>query len=329
MIKDWPFKTTLYLPNYLTARDQPLRWRFSTSDGRNSLGLQNREVDLKKNGIYRILFLGDSLIWSGETSSGKLYTEVLEHILNTHSLNRPTSYEVINAGIPGYTTYQELEFLKIYGLDMDPDLVILGFVFNDVYYKYLHKPTKDKLLGKEPANHLHYFNTNSFPGIIFARSHLAHEVVRRSKILWRLILQQPIFPFEQRGDFYLAWKDYGWIHTQKLIGKMRKLLTDKGVSFGVMVFPVSDQVNDRYRRINRQYVLYPQSKINKICDNYEIPVLDLTNSIYLNGGITLFKDYLHLNGKGNDVVVDELERYLVDEIGVIESGVEVHRPTNR
>ncbi len=51
-------------------------------------------------------------------------------------------FEIVNAGIPGYTTYQELEFLKIYGLEMNPDMVILGFVFNDVYYKYLHKPEK-------------------------------------------------------------------------------------------------------------------------------------------------------------------------------------------
>jgi hypothetical protein len=127
-----------------------------------------------------------------------------------------------------------------------------------------------------------------------------------------------MFPFEQRRDFYLAWKDYGWIHTQKLIKTMQKLLKDKGVSFRVLVFPVSDQVNDRYRRVNKQYVLYPQSMISKICDSYEIPVLDLTDSIYINGGITLFRDYLHLNGKGNDVVVDELEQYLVNEIGLIE-----------
>ncbi len=327
MIKDWPFKTALYLPNYLTARDQPLRWRFSPSDGRNSLGLRNREVNPKIDGIYRILFLGDSLIWSGETISGKLFTEVLEHRLNSNYSKNTNSYEVVNAGIPGYTTYQELEFLKIYGLDMEPDLVVLGFVFNDLYYKYFHRPTKDKLLGNEPTARLHYFNTNSFPGIIFARSHLSHEIVRRSKILWKLISQQPMFPFELRGDFDLAWKDYGWIHTQKLIGMMQKLLTDKGVSFSVLVFPVSDQVNDQYRRVNKQYVLYPQSMIKKICDSYEIPVVDLTDSIYINGGITLFSDYLHLNGKGNDVVVDELERYIVNEIGLIESGVEIHHPT--
>jgi hypothetical protein len=44
---------------------------------------------------------------------------------------------MINAGIPGYTTYQEFEFLKIYGLDMEPDVVVLGLVFNDGYDKYL------------------------------------------------------------------------------------------------------------------------------------------------------------------------------------------------
>ncbi|MEJ2230757.1 MAG: hypothetical protein P8X46_06220, partial [Nitrospirales bacterium] len=60
----------------------------------------------KKTGAYRILFLGDSLIWSGETSSGQLYTEVLEDRLNSRFSNRDNFFEVINAGIPGYTTYQ-------------------------------------------------------------------------------------------------------------------------------------------------------------------------------------------------------------------------------
>jgi len=59
--------------------------------------------------------------------------------------------------------------------------------------------------------------------------------------------------------------------------------------------------------------------ISKICDNYEIPMLDLTESIYKNGGITLFRDYLHLNGKGNNIVADQLERYLANEIGLIQN----------
>jgi hypothetical protein len=53
----WPFEDALHVPDYLTTRDTTLRWRFSPSDGRNSLGLRNREVGPKKIGTFRILFL--------------------------------------------------------------------------------------------------------------------------------------------------------------------------------------------------------------------------------------------------------------------------------
>lgn len=314
--KAWPFESVLHVPEYLTTRDTTLRWRFSPSNGRNSLGLRNRELGPKKTGTFRILFIGDSLIWSGETSSGELYTAVLERRLNSRFPNDPNSFEIINAGIPGYTTYQELEFLKIYGMDMKPDLVVLGFTLNDLYYKYLHRPTNQKLLNSEPTTRLYHFNPSSFPGVLFARSYLAHEVVNRSEAIWKRVLRCPIFPFERRGDFYLAWKSYGWNQARKLIGDMQALLTERAISLVVVVFPVSDQVNDRYRKLDEAYVLYPQGKIQEICDAYAIPRLDLTESLYRNGGITLFRDYLHLNATGNDVVTDELEKFLVGKLGL-------------
>ena len=105
LIPAWPFEPALYIPEYMTTRDVPLRWRYSSADRRNSLGLRNREVGPKPPGTMRLLFLGDSLIWSGDTSSGALYTEVLERRLNARALHSPLAFEVINAGIPGYTTY--------------------------------------------------------------------------------------------------------------------------------------------------------------------------------------------------------------------------------
>ena len=47
----WPFESVLYVPDYLTTRDTTLRWRFSSSDGRNSLGLRNRELGPKKTWV--------------------------------------------------------------------------------------------------------------------------------------------------------------------------------------------------------------------------------------------------------------------------------------
>jgi hypothetical protein len=124
-----------------------------------------------------------------------------------------------------------------------------------------------------------------------------------------------VFPFE-RKDFHLAWKNYGWVNVQKLIGEMEELLMERGISLVVLVFPVSNQVDDRYRSLNKEYVLYPQSKISKICDNYRIRFLDLTDTIYMNGGLTLFRDDLHLNAKGNDVILEKLKEYFMTEIGL-------------
>ena len=78
------------------------------------------------------------------------------------------SIEVINAGIPGYTTYQELEFLKIYGLQMEPDLVVLGFVFNDLYYKHLCRPKEDQLLAFDPLSARYRFIPEKNPQSLVA-----------------------------------------------------------------------------------------------------------------------------------------------------------------
>ena len=186
------------------------------------------------------------------------------------------------------------------------------------YYKYFHKPTGPSLLGSDPATHLYHFNPYAFPGSLFARSYLAHDFVEMSEWIWRRIFGRPIFPFERTEDFYLAWKSYGWIPARKLIGEMQASLAERGISLAVLVFPVSDQVKDRYRELDEAYVLYPQGKIREICEDYAIPRLDLTETLYKGGGATLFRDYLHLNAKGNDILTDELEEYLVDKLGLLE-----------
>ena len=200
---------------------------------------------------------------------------------------------------------------------MEPDLVVLGFVFNDVYYKYLHKPHSQKFLGREPSAHLHHFNPDSFPGMLLARSHLAHELASLGQVIWKRIVGRPVFSFERRGDFYLAWKPYGWKWVRDLLGEMHSLLQAKGISLVVLVFPVMDQVNESYRKADEAYVLYPQYRIREICDDYGIPILDLTETLYSNGGRTLFKDYLHLNGEGNNLVAAALESYLADNLPVL------------
>ena len=309
VVSAWPFEKPLKVLGHLNEQDKNLRWRFSPGEGRNSLGLKEKEVYDKHRAVFRILFLGDSLVFSGETSSGQLYTKVIEEHLNKATPDRQ-KVEVLNAGIPGYTTYQELEFLKVYGLGMNPDLVVLGFVFNDVYYKYLHKPTERKLLDLEPAVRLHTFNPNTFFGSLLKSSYLAHEVMWRGRHVVGKLSGSIHYPFENRRDFYLAWKEYGWANVDRLIGEMHELLKKEGIRLAVVVFPVSDQVDHRLLSADKEYVLYPQSRIEEILIRENIPSLDLTSAIYTYGGKKLFRDYLHLSPSGNDLVATEITAFI-------------------
>ncbi|HUT25058.1 MAG TPA: SGNH/GDSL hydrolase family protein [Sumerlaeia bacterium] len=311
--KAWPFERKMRMPDFLTGKDATLRWRFSWGEDRNRLGLRNREIGPKEPNTFRILFLGDSLVWTGETTWGPLYTQMIEGCLNEKLGATGRRIEVINAGVPGYTTYQELEFLKIYGLDMAPDVVILGFVLNDVYCKYLQKPTDERILDWDPSLRLCRFDTRSFPGILFARSYLSHEAAFALELLCKRVKRgHPAYPFEKRDDFFLAWKEYGWAPTGSLIAEMKGILRGRNIRMLAVVFPASDQMDDAYRDRDIRYVLYPQGRIAEIFNDNRIPFLDLTQAVYENGGLDLFQDCLHLSPKGNDVVTVEIVRFLME-----------------
>ncbi len=117
-------------------RYQPLLDREMTSpDYRvsfrtNSHGCRDREfAQTKALGTCRILSLGDSFGVGHGVQSEETYSKVLEKLLNDTLHGR---YEVINAGVGAYNTFQELQFLAHYGFAFSPDIVIVGFyVGND------------------------------------------------------------------------------------------------------------------------------------------------------------------------------------------------------
>lgn len=311
-VEAWPFEAELLRLDYLTARDETLRWRFSAGAGRNSLGLTNKEIETRKEPTYRILFLGDSMVFGNPTSSGELYTQVIESELNRKRVLAHRHIEMINAGVPGYTTYQEKEFLRIYGLDMKPDMTILGFVVNDLY-KYLHRPTKGYLLSGDPSARLHRFDTRRFPGALFAKSYLAHGVYYKAETLLKKLRKYPYYPFEH-GDMSTAWTKHQWEETSRLIGEMNDLLAERNIRFVVVAFPMVNQVNDAYLSLDRNYVLSPQERIETICRTRNIAFVDLWKPIYDNGGPELFRDTIHLNKRGNDIVASEVSRYLAEHL---------------
>ena len=78
----------------------------------------------------RIVLLGDSFSAGIEVELQETFQEQLESKLNSR-LGTPR-YEVVNTGVPGYGTAQELLVYREYGRLYQPDIVLLEWFVNDV-----------------------------------------------------------------------------------------------------------------------------------------------------------------------------------------------------
>ncbi|MCX5704042.1 MAG: hypothetical protein NT066_06105 [Candidatus Omnitrophica bacterium] len=122
-------------PIYRRSFNPYLRYELSpgaTSEGVsvNSDGFRGPEYFLQKPpNTFRILMLGDSETLSVSLEPAETLAAQLEGLLNKNS--KSLHYEVLNFGVEGYNTLQELEQLKTKGLKYNPDLVILNYVLND------------------------------------------------------------------------------------------------------------------------------------------------------------------------------------------------------
>lgn len=95
----------------------------------NSWGLRDREYALgKPAGVQRILVLGDSITFGNYMPREATYAELLEALY----AERGEAIEVINLGLGGYDTLQEVATLEDVGLQFQPDLVVVGFCVNDI-----------------------------------------------------------------------------------------------------------------------------------------------------------------------------------------------------
>lgn len=95
----------------------------------NSLGYRDREHQIdKRPGVRRVLVLGDSLamgLWIEKYDNA--FPAKLESYLN----QRGVQSEVINFGVVGYNTLQEVATLAERGLQFKPDVVVVEYCLND------------------------------------------------------------------------------------------------------------------------------------------------------------------------------------------------------
>ena len=101
----------------------------------NRLGFRDRiHSPEKPPGTYRILCLGDSSTFGHGVEEDRCFARRLEAALGDVPGKR---YEVINAGVSGYSSQQGLELLRREMSRYDPDCLVVAFASNDSFKQLL------------------------------------------------------------------------------------------------------------------------------------------------------------------------------------------------
>ena len=129
----------------------------------NSQGFRgSREYSIEKpSGVLRVIVLGDSVTLGHGVSDNETFSSVAER-----ALSRRRTVEVINMGVSGFGTAEELIQLKEIGFGYHPDLVVLAYFPNDPYNNMV-----SQLFSVEDGRLVRA--KESFTPALFVRDHLS------------------------------------------------------------------------------------------------------------------------------------------------------------
>ncbi len=128
----------------------------------NALGLRGRDlVSPKPDDVFRVVMLGDSVTFGWGVDAEVTFAHRLEATWNEGA--PATRLEVVNTALPKYDSNQEAAMLRQIGLSLEPDLVVLTYVTND-----LAEPTRDTIFQLLTGEHPHPAEQVSIPDDTFS-----------------------------------------------------------------------------------------------------------------------------------------------------------------
>lgn len=115
-----------FLPGLPTSyRENPV-WDISL----NSAGFREVEFpDRKAPAVFRIICLGDSWTFGHNVAQDEAYPQRLRALLKQEFPE--ANFEILNIGVPGYSSYQGVKLLKRF-TTLEPDVVVIAYAINDL-----------------------------------------------------------------------------------------------------------------------------------------------------------------------------------------------------
>jgi lysophospholipase L1-like esterase len=272
----------------------------------NRLGLRGPEVTrVPARGVRRVLALGDSATFGEGLAESDGLVPQLERELGTRTGER---WEVLNAGVQGYNTADELGFLVTRGLALAPEAVVVGFNLND--YDYGPVINSLGILTRDRATRAARWSLGNLSEFYLVLRWLA--VMRQNAFTrWSVNdvpLDAPGKGFSEfdravstiRKRYYAQPNDDRWQTMVDALHGLGRVTRERGLRLVVAIIPDGDQLE------GPDPDLLPQQKILAICAEAKLECLDLHPAFVAAGSSGLHLDIMHPNAAGQRVIAQAL-----------------------
>jgi hypothetical protein len=272
---------------------------FSIGISINSQGLRDKEYPVQRTGKKRMLVIGDSYAWGFGVDQNRCFSKLLEA---DHA-----DWEIINAGVSGYSTDQEFLYLREHGMKFRPDIVLLEFYSND--FEDNNSP-EDSWYFKPyfvEENGALVLRNNPVPGatlrqradrLLYGRTYLL-QIIYGTAINAVAKLKSHFYgsaPEETDADLQRK----GFNITRRLLGAIRKLCDSQGSRLVIVSVPMSPR--------NRAF-------LQDVCLKESIDYLPLDPYFESTGRTTRFRHDRHWNEAGHAIAAKAIGEHL-KEIGI-------------
>ena len=272
----------------------------------NALGLRSPEVAAQEaEGELRILVLGDSQTFGNGVGQEETYPRRLEALLAARRPARRVT--VVNAGVPGYDTGQEVELLERLLPVINPSVVVVGFYLNDITEAVY--PDKSQAMDKEQG-------TFRRQGTTALLSEETIHLLKRSRLVTLLYWQ--LRQVGARGEaslFYLPLQgrtspeiESGWSNIEAALRHAKSLVEARGGR--LLVFPIPDPQDFLGSYPHEQY----RSRLLSLASRLGLDAFDPTPEMKAGGkGFATY--FLAWDGHINPAAHERIAERLADALG--------------
>ena len=244
------FEPTSFRPDNLKPRNRSPMSKPDLREPRSSIP--------PRSDAFRILFVGDSFAWGDGIHTLDAFPFRVERQLNGRSSDR--TFEVINWSHAGWSTRHQANSLMGKLEELDPDLIVLGFVLNDPEPRHARQRAAGQvqLYPREPDSRSSAFLYQNSKLFAFAWTRLENTRIRR-----------------ELTDYYISLFDgETWRNCKWALGDLKREASAHEIPLTMVIWPIFDTevFDDSYPYLELI------AKAKKAARKMGIPALDLFES---------------------------------------------------